>query len=175
METAILLDHSGSMVGDIDTACRAMWVLKTAMDTVNANTSVYSFNGHSRVLYGANERTNKSWLRYLPADGYTDPSDALLEVERVMLGSNKTNKMVFIITDGSWNSESLNNGIISRLQDEGVVVVVVYIGARQAWEKPHEFVKHFGHGADIFHVISETRQLIPMAKELLFGLLKRKA
>ena len=175
METAILLDHSGSMVGDIDTACRAMWVLKTAMDTVNANTSVYSFNGHSRVLYEANERTNKSWLRYLPADGYTDPSDALLEVERVMLGSNKTNKMVFIITDGSWNSESLNNGIISRLQDEGVVVVVVYIGARQAWEKPHEFVKHFGHGADIFHVISETRQLIPMAKELLFGLLKRKA
>jgi hypothetical protein len=57
IECVILLDNSGSMSGSKETsAYRAMYAIKRALDRINANTTVITFNTATNVLYRADEK-----------------------------------------------------------------------------------------------------------------------
>jgi hypothetical protein len=57
IECVVLLDNSGSMNGNkSDRAYRSMYAIKKALDRINANTTVITFNSESQTLYRADEK-----------------------------------------------------------------------------------------------------------------------
>lgn len=172
METAILVDNSGSMLGEITQALRSTWVIKRALDAINASNIVYTFSTRSKILYDKGELADPRKIRTVSTDNSTNPIEALREVERTMLASHRKSKMVFIITDGQWDNDSAGNAIISRLQDMGVVVVVVYLGDL-TWLENREpqwisdYINAIKHGADIFYTVSQASQITELARRIV--------
>jgi hypothetical protein len=129
IEAVILLDTSGSMDGDnIRRANESLWGLKSALDSVNASCTAVTFSNDARLLYSAEERVS-SIMRYAPAGGGTDPLQALQYANHVLATSDRKVKVLFVITDGSWNGDvERAERIIKTLRDGGVVTALSYLG-----------------------------------------------
>jgi hypothetical protein len=129
IEAVILLDTSGSMSGDnIRRANESLWGLKSALDAVNASCTAVTFSSDARLLYSADERVS-SIMRFAPAQGGTDPLEALQYANHVLATSDRKVKVLFVITDGAWNGDvERAERIIKNLRDGGVVTALSYLG-----------------------------------------------
>jgi hypothetical protein len=179
IEAAILLDHSGSMGGRIDAATRSLWSIKRALESIESSVTAYSFNHVSRVLYAPNERAEPNEIKYIPAEGNTNPVKALEETELIMSASQRKTKLLFIITDGMWDGEKTANECIARMKQDGVLTVLVFIGNLRelefmSKERKLEEMRRYTHGADIYRVISEPRDLVRVAQDVVATHLKGK-
>lgn len=169
MDVAILVDNSGSMARDMREALRSTWIIKRALDSINADSIVYSFSTTCRVLYDRGEQATRNTYRAIWSENSTDPTDALFEVERFMMASQRRTKMVYIVTDGYWDYPEKCDNIIKRLQDMGVIVVILYIGDVNDINpaiNPEKY-KSVHHGADIFHAISKPTQIVGLAQDIV--------
>lgn len=164
IEAVILLDTSGSMSGsNIQRANEALWGLKSALDGVEASCTAVTFSNEARLLYSGNERVS-SVMRFAPAQGGTDPLEALQYANNVLALSDRKVKLLFVITDGSWGGEESetrkrSERIIRTMRDGGVVTALAYIGnghesADEVAEHRHdcEAIAHVVNTSDLLHV-----------------------
>ena len=177
IEAVIMLDRSGSMSHDILSASRSVWAMKRGLERINANVAVISFNQVSRNLYDIDEKAQPNSLKVSRTGGGTEPSKGLRTTYRLMRASSKATKLVFIVTDGSWSNENECNAVVKSMQEDGVVVCVVYIGNLHKYEYIDDpqtrreaidrDIKTYGHGADHFTAITKPNDLVQVARKVV--------
>lgn len=169
IECVILLDTSGSMMYSIDRASRAMWTIKRAMESVDANVTVitYSNAGDSRTLYRKSERVNRLKYRAAKAGGSTHPFAATVEAVRILEASRRTNKIFITITDGAWAFEIRQNvtadTLIEQMGARGITTALAFISGYTDY--PLDAIN--GHKCKIKQNIADPIDLIDFAKALV--------
>lgn len=166
IEACILLDRSGSMWHDMDNACKASWILKRGLEKINASVTVMTFNDTSRLLYSADQRATSQFAT-VEATGSTDPEYALYETERIMSGSKKKTKLMFLLTDGQFYGGKSDEAI-KRLKGMGVHTNLVFLSSSSQWaEWGTKNADQINHGVDNLRIITKPLDLVKVAKDVV--------
>lgn len=129
IEAVIILDTSGSMCDVSKDAYEAMWVMKRALDKVNATTTVVEFSSWTNIVYAGDERAT-SKMRNARSWGGTDPQDAVRYARNVLAESDRAIKVFIAITDGEWyygNQQDESDKIILDLRRSGVITALAFL------------------------------------------------
>lgn len=126
IEAVILLDTSGSMAEAGTLAFESMWGIKRALDGVNANCTVVTFDYDAETLYRADEQAS-TVMKTSHIGGGTSPLKGLQYANYVLAQSDRKTKVLFTITDGVWSEAERADGIIQNLRDGGVLTSLAYI------------------------------------------------
>ena len=177
IEAVILVDTSGSMGGRIHKTMETAWILKRGIERINGRVTVYKFNHDSRIVYKADDKAKSDEMRFCQTSGSTNPFKGLIEAERILNASRKGIKICFIITDGEWDSDDLNNQIISRMNNAGVLTQVVFIGGLEWYKENHpedyaKMIIRYRHGAKFFKIVDDEKDIIAIAKDLVKSQMK---
>ena len=177
LEAVILVDRSGSMSGSNDRdASIACWTIKRGLEQIGAPVTVYAFDDRAEVAYTRKELTNKTNYKFIFGNGGTDPYTSLLAAEQLLMASRKKNKMLFIVTDGVFDAEK-NDEIISRISKRGILTAMTLIMSDRDiayYEARGDSMKEFSHGAEVFGRISNATDLVPFAKTVVSGAIKKR-
>lgn len=153
MEVVLLLDVSGSMAGSLVQLAEATWAIRHAVDDLEGRCTVFTYDsGPHRVLADANERPDGRM--FVPqALGGTEPSSALTEAFRLIAGSQATNRLVIILTDGGWYGGSADR-VIAAMNAHHVTTVCALLGLSEYVRENADF-----HGCTFGAVIDEPAEL----------------
>ena len=175
IEACILLDRSGSMYNEIGAVCRSAWVIKRGIEKINGRVTLMTFNDASHVLSHADERADSSIVLQVDSAGGTNPFYALTETERLFMQSTRKTKLMFLLTDGGFATES--DIVIERLNGMGVHTNLVYLTANERWAneilKDKATLEQRSHKAQNFRVISKPADLLTVAKDVVRHHLKK--
>ena len=165
IECVILLDNSGSMGGSNETkAYQAMYAIKKALDRINANTTVLTFNTSTNVLYRADEKANNS-IRSAGSGGGTDPTEAITYATKLLAETEKPVRIFFVITDGEWSGNpDVQHDAIKKLANAGVLTAFAYIND---YNEQMKLTPETSHYCEISAVVNNPLQLIGMAKSIV--------
>ena len=178
VEAVILVDRSGSMSSGRNDmhASHACWTIKRALEAIEAPVTVYAFDDKNEIAYKRNEKANRTRYKFIFGNGGTNPYSALISAEQLLMSSRKKNKMLFIITDGVFDSNK-NDEVISRINKRGILTVMTLICS----DRDYEYYDNNGwkkdtlqHGAEIFGRISSAKDLLPFAKAVVTGAIKKR-
>lgn len=163
IEAVILLDRSGSMSGrNADNAYKSMWAIKKALERVEARTTVVTFDSRTNLLYGADEKAGTT-IRDAGADGGTNPESGLLYAKRVLAESDKAIKVLFMITDGQWNTED-GEKAVSEMKNAGVLTCQALISH---YEHTAEDLNNYRHSFELMTSIQSAKDILTLGKELV--------
>lgn len=190
IECSILVDKSGSMWNLIGSASRSGWIIKRAIEKVEGKVSLLSFNDESRIVLSRDVKAKANAVPIPEGSGGTNPEYALREANRVMEISNAKTKLVFILTDGEWGNDDKCNNLVKSLQSKGCLVTVVFLADPETierikgkveitpemsewdirnleyWRDP-EVLERLKHNADIFSMITDPKDLVKVAREVV--------
>jgi hypothetical protein len=132
MEVVVLLDVSGSMMGQTFALSEATWAIRHAVDDLEGSCTVFSFcSGDHRVLARPNDRPDDRM--FLLADwGGTEPQSALEEAHRILADSNARNRLMVVMTDGGWWNSGKNrssDNMIAAMNQAGITTVAALLGS----------------------------------------------
>ena len=174
IEVVISLDTSGSMGGqEILDACKALWILKRAMDSVDATVSVMSFDVLTKTLFGRNDKVHRAEIPFYSADGAdTCPAQSIRNARRILSQTDKPNKLFVIITDGGWsatNYESRATG--AEIEDiaelvKSIPATTMFIGIGAGGYNAYE------HCFDIQQNVTHSDQIAPLVKSAVTHMLR---
>lgn len=179
VEAVILVDRSGSMSsGSNDMhASVACWTIKRGLEQIGAPVTVYAFDDKAELAYNRTEHVDKTRYKFIYGNGGTDPYTSLVAAEQLLLSSRKKNKMLFIITDGAFN-ENKNDEIIERIGKRGVLTAMTLImddHTKQYYlDRNAGDMSSFRHKAEIFAQIESAQDLLPFAKAVVTGAIKKR-
>lgn len=179
IEAVILVDRSGSMSSEQNDkrASIACWTIKRALEHINAPVTVYAFDDKAEVAYKRDEHADKTRYKFIYGNGGTHPYPSLLVAEQLLLSSRKKNKMLFIITDGVFNNEQ-NDDLIERISKRGVLTVMTLIMSDKEYQYYTErnafTAESVRHKAEIFGQISNAKDLLPFAKQVVLGAIRKR-
>jgi uncharacterized protein YegL len=163
IEAVILLDRSGSMSGrNADNAYKSMWAIKKALERVEARTTVVTFDSRTNLLYGADEKAGTT-IRDAGADGGTNPESGLLYAKRVLAESDKAVKVLFMITDGQWNTED-GEKAVNEMKNAGVLTCQALISH---YEHTAEDLNNYRHKFELMTSIQSAKDILTLGKELV--------
>ena len=169
IEAVILLDNSGSMGSCIQRASASVWAIKRGLERIYANTTVFSFNSGSRVLYASEDKTAYDTIRTVHAGGTTNPVRALEEAKQIFNLTNRATKLLFIITDGGFDYAEPCDNLIKQFNEDGVITSTIFLGyipdSSYAWEADN--IEGFRHYAKHFNVISDPTDLVRVATDIV--------
>ena len=178
VEAVILIDRSGSMCGGNDKqASIACWTIKRSLEQIGAPVTVYAFDDQTELAYAKTERAHKTMYKFIYGNGGTNPYGSLVAAEQLLMASRKKNKMLFVVTDGAFDNRK-NDEIIERISKRGVLTVMTLIMA----DREMEYYKNndqynedtFRHKAEIFGRIASAKDLLPFAKAVVTGAIKKR-
>ena len=178
VEAIILVDRSGSMGSDNNDrdASLACWTIKRALEAIDAPVTVYAFDDQSEIAYKRTERAHKTRYKFIYGSGGTNPYTALVAAEQLLMSSRKKNKMLFIITDGAFYTDK-NDEIIDRISQRGIMTAMTLIMSDRDLEyytNRGQTIEDFRHGVEVFSRISSARDLVPFAKSVVVGTIKKR-
>jgi len=163
VEAVILLDRSGSMSGDnADNAYKSMWAIKKALERVEARTTVVTFDSRTNLLYGADEKAGTT-IRDAGADGGTEPESAIMYAKRVLADSDKAIKVLFMITDGAWQSEKGEKAVV-EMKNAGVLTCQALIAG---YKIEAETLNHLRHGFELMTSMQSAKDILVLGKNLV--------
>ena len=181
VEAVILVDRSGSMSSDRNDkkASIACWTIKRALEHIEAPVTVYAFDDKAEVAYTRNERAAKTQYKFIYGNGGTEPYPTLLAAEQLLMASRKKNKMLFIVTDGVFNADK-NDELIERITRRGILTAMVLIMEDKEYDyyvnQRNDFTqKSLQHKAEVFARISNAKDLLPFAKQVVVGAIKKRS
>jgi hypothetical protein len=178
VEAVILVDRSGSMSSGRNDmhASLACWTIKRALEAIDAPVTVYAFDDKNEIAYKRNEKANRTHYKFVYGNGGTNPYGALISAEQLLMSSRKKNKMLFIITDGVFDSNK-NDEVITRLNNRGILTAMTLICS----DRDFDYYNNNGyqeetlrHKAEIFGRISSAKELLPFAKAVVTGAIKKR-
>ena len=169
IEAVILLDNSGSMGGRIQRASASVWAIKRGLERIYANTTVFSFNSGSRVLYASDEKTTFDVIRTVHAGGTTNPVRALEEAKQIFNLTNRTTKLLFIITDGGFDYAEPCDNLIKQFNEDGVITSTIFLGYidSDSYVYKAENIEGFRHYAKHFNVVVDPADLVRVATDIV--------
>jgi len=178
VEAVIMVDRSGSMAGNRNDmhASIACWTIKRALEQIGAPVTVYAFDDKAELAYGRNELANKTQYKFIYGNGGTNPYSTLLAAEQLLLSSRKKNKMLFMITDGAFDSNK-NDEVIERISKRGILTVMTLImddRDLEYYEARGTDEKSWRHGTEVYGRIKTARDLLPFAKSVVVGAIKKR-
>jgi len=178
IEAVILVDRSGSMGGGNDReASIACWTIKRALESIGGLVTVYAFDDETEVAYTRNQSADRINYKFIFGSGGTDPHGSLLAAEQLLMSSRKKNKMLFIITDGVFD-ENKNDEVIARIAKRGILTAMTLIMADRDMEFYQERYGYndnkFRHGAEVFGRVTSGRDLLPFAKAVVTGSIRKR-
>lgn len=168
-EFVILADESGSMNEPVNlpgeeklvhrmkttkatVVSRQVWELVYALQEIEAHVTVIAFESQGRTLYDRSDRVTTNGYVHLIPRGGTQPAGSLKEASRILNMSEMKNKMLIVISDGSWDGMYWSGGSVSYEETldmiEGVVKVAVLVDSD---DSGYQFTL-----ADKFHVVHRT-------------------
>jgi hypothetical protein len=178
VEAVILVDRSGSMGNGNDKhASLACWTIKRSLEAIGAPVTVYAFDDQNEVAYKRNELAHKMRYKFIYGNGGTNPYGALIAAEQLLMSSRKKNKMLFIITDGAFDTNK-NDEVIERIGKRGILTAMTLIMPDRDLEyylNRGEAEETFRHKSEIFGRIATARDLVPFAKAVVLGAIKKRS
>lgn len=174
IETVILIDRSGSMSsGENDRlASQACWVIKRSLEAIDAPVTVYAFDDKPEVAYSRTEKADRTRYKVMFGRGGTDPSTSLLEAERLFLSSRSKSKLLFLVTDGAFTSKESDEAI-ARMAGRGVLTSTVLLMDES--ELRYSGSSDPYHGAEIKARVDSAASLVPFARSVVTGAIKKRA
>jgi len=185
IEAVILIDRSGSMSSyDNDKrASIACWTIKRALESIDCPVTVYAFDDKNEIAYRKQDKAERTKYRFIFGHGGTNPYDSLLLAEKAFMMSTHANKILFVITDGAFDSDK-NDPIIKRLSKRGVLTTMVLIMQDREWEEFEASNKaraqrgmsttDMTHGAEIYARVNSGKDLLQLAKSVVVGAIKKR-
>lgn len=175
MEVVILIDRSGSMSSNENDrlASQACWVIKRSLEAIEAPVTVLSFDDKGELVYGREDKSHRNQYKFIYGQGGTDPRDVLLEAERVLLASRKRSKILLLITDGAFHSDESDKAI-QRMASRGVLTSMVLLDVPYRSDSSVDYNAMF-HGTEIKARLDSAAGLIPFARALVVGAIKKRA
>ena len=179
IEAVIMVDRSGSMGSNNNDrdASIASWTIKRALESIGAPVTVYAFDDKVETAYKRDELASKTQYKFIYGSGGTNPYSGLLVAEQLLISSRKKNKMLFIITDGAFDARK-NDEIIERIQKRGVLTAMTLIMSDSDLEyitnRQENALEQYRHGTEIFARIKAARDLVPFAKAVVSGAIKKR-
>jgi len=189
IESVVLTDCSGSMGSVMQQANEATWIIKRALESIQGSVTSYAFNESPKLIYTADERTSANAYRNPQSSGGTNPLDCLLAAQRIFMGSQKTTKLLFMVTDGMWSNAQQCDSLLREMEKEGVVTILIYLGnpywrrgqngspinIKSSWydyctdpadrEKAYAYsMKNEFHDAQIKHYLTDAKDIVEVAK-----------
>jgi hypothetical protein len=192
IEAVILIDRSGSMRSDGNDAIASVscWAIKRAMEQIEAPVTVYAFDDRTEVAYKRDEKTSKTRYKFIHGNGGTDPYDSLIAAERLFKSTRKSNKILFIISDGVFSVDK-NDEVIERMGKSGVLTALALIASdqdvanykrmaeqyRQSYPDNPAYAQMYEleHKTEIFTNIRSAADLIPFARSVVTGAIKKRS
>lgn len=181
IEAVILVDRSGSMSSgrNDQKASIACWTIKRALEHINAPVTVYAFDDAAEVAYTRNELAHKTEYKFIYGSGGTEPYPTLLAAEQLLMASRKKNKMLFIVTDGVFNTNK-NDELIERINRRGILTAMTLIMDDREYkyyvEDSNQLkVEELRHKAEVFSRISNAKDLLPFAKQVVVSAIKKRS
>lgn len=178
VEAVILVDRSGSMCQDQNDrmASLACWTIKRSLEAIDAPVTVYAFDDKTEIAYARSDRAHKTRFKFIYGSGGTNPYGSLVAAEQLLMSSRKKNKMLFIITDGVFSKDK-NDELINRISNRGILTAMTLIMS----DKDYEYYENrgenedtFRHGSEVFGRINTARDLLPFAKAVVMGAIKKR-
>lgn len=181
IEAVILVDRSGSMgSGENDRlASHACWVIKRALEAIEAPVTVYAFDDQSEIAYSRTEKADRTQFKFIYGNGGTNPNSGLMEAERLLISSRAKSKIMFLITDGQFSAEG-NDDVIKRMANRGVLTAFALIMGENDYSRYKQWgyfsnENEMYHGAEIKARVDSAASLIPMAKSIVIGAIKKRS
>lgn len=179
IEAVILVDRSGSMSSNQNdrSASLACWTIKRALEYIDAPVTVYAFDDKPEMAYNRTEKANKTQYKFIYGDGGTDPYSSLLAAEQLLMSSRKKNKMLFIVTDGVFNSDK-NDEVIERISSKGVLTVMTLIMNEREYKwylNSQGTEEQLRHKTEIYGRVESAKDLLPFARKIVTGSIRKKA
>ena len=134
----------------------------SALDKVNARTSVVLFDMRSYLLYGADEKATHT-IRDGGASGGTDPEHSLMYAKKVLAESQKKIKLLFMITDGAWDTHE-GEKAIKEMRNAGVLTCQAYLSQ---YDVNAEHLEPYRHGFELLTQIKSANDILTLGKELV--------
>jgi hypothetical protein len=178
VEAVIMVDRSGSMSSGRNDmhASVACWTIKRALEQIGAPVTVYAFDDKAELAYGRTELADRMHYKFIYGNGGTNPYSTLLAAEQLLMSSRKKNKMLFMITDGAFD-ERKNDEVIARISKRGILTVMTLIMSdrdMEYYEDRGTDEKTWRHGAEVFGRIKSAKDLLPFAKSVVTGAIKKR-
>ena len=178
IEAIICVDRSGSMgSGNNDQmASIACWTIKRALEHINCPVTVYAFDDKTEVAYSRTEKADKTQFKFIYGNGGTEPYESLILAEKTLMASTRNNKMLFIITDGVFNTNK-NDEVIARISKRGILTVMTLIMSdrdMEYYEDRGMEEKTWRHGTEVYGRIKTAKDLLPFAKSVVTGAIKKR-
>jgi hypothetical protein len=181
IEAVILVDRSGSMSSgrNDQKASVACWTIKRALEHIQAPVTVYAFDDAAEVAYTRNELAHKTEYKFIYGNGGTQPYPTLLAAEQLLMASRKKNKMLFIVTDGVFDTNK-NDELIQRIGRRGVLTAMTLIMNDKEWDyyvndSGQLSEKQLRHEAEVFSRINTAQDLLPFAKQVVVSAIKKRS
>lgn len=189
IEAVMLLDNSGSMGGYMTEVCQNAWIIKRGVETIEGSVSVFAFDHESKKIYDKTERALPSKFRYINSRGNTAPFRTLIEAERILTASDKSIKILFMLTDGDWSDNEECDKVIKRLNQLGVLTCLVFLSDYTRWQdiinaskdpsnENHVYysrkISEWRHGVKVFRAVTKPRDVLDVANDLVTSTLERK-
>ena len=163
IEAVILLDKSGSMSGrNADEAYKSMWAIKKSLENVEARTTVVTFDYSTNLLYGADEKAGTT-IRDGGASGGTNPESAILYAKRVLAETDKPIKILFMITDGAWDTKE-GEKAISEMRNAGVLTCQAYLSQ---YDEQQSSIESYRHSFELLTHIKSAKDILVLGKDLV--------
>jgi uncharacterized protein YegL len=141
-----------------------MYAIKKALDRVNANTTVITFNDRANTLYRATDRAGNT-IRDAGTGGGTNADGAIKYATKLLAETEKPVRIFFAITDGQWSGDQKDNHeTIKRMARAGVLTAFAYIPEST---EPVELNAEKSHYCEIASVIRNPFDLVYMAKSIV--------
>jgi Mg-chelatase subunit ChlD len=173
IECVILLDNSGSMSGfKANNAYRAMYAIKRALDRINANCTVLTFNDDVKTLYRSTDKAT-SVIRDAGTGGGTVIDSALQRATKILAETEKPVRIFFAITDGEWSgNQDTNHETINRMARAGVLTAFAFIPEENQSVQP--LTQETSHHCEIGAIVHNPLDLISMVRSIVkYGVSRR--
>jgi len=163
IEAVILLDRSSSMQGhNAKEAYKSLWAIKRSLDKVQASTTVYTFDSHTRLLYSADEKADTT-IRDSGASGTTQPEVAILNAQNILANTDKPIRILFMITDGAWGGDKAEESV-RRMKEAGVLTCQALLYPE---EVSKEGLERCRHNFEIIKRIGEAKDILSLGQSLV--------
>jgi hypothetical protein len=163
IEAVILLDRSSSMQGhNAKEAYKSLWAIKRSLDKVQANTTVYTFDSHTHLLYSADEKADTT-IRDSGASGTTQPEVAILNAQNIFADTDKPIRILFMITDGAWGGDKAEESV-RRMKEAGVLTCQALLYPD---EVSKEGLERCRHNFEIIKRIGEAKDILSLGQSLV--------
>lgn len=105
VEAFIDVDLSGSLGWAEQEVSGATWIMKRALDAIDAESTVAGFHYTTSTLYQRGERCHPTMVMgYRCNGGDTAPMHSMKAARRILNQSDKPHRIFVIITDGAWST-----------------------------------------------------------------------